>query len=850
MEIAEEKQLQLGRYRIERTLGAGGMGVVYLAHDTKLQRPVAIKKLRDDTTSTNARARIQSEAHLLARLNHANIVQLYDVLEERDGIALVMEYVGGSTLKVWMREASPSLHDKLSLLIQLCHGLNEAHSLGIIHRDLKPDNILIAPAGPYGFTAKITDFGIAKSLQEDEGITREDHVAGTVEVMSPEQLQGQLLCPRSDLFSLGTIAYELLCGCRPFDNSKRGETGPIALAQRVIHSPHTPPQQANPDLPAPLAALLDHLLAKDPRQRPESAAQVAEALEFLRTEGSSTTTGVHSETATRLLRTPPNRRRRLLATLTGLAILGSAGYLGWERISAPELMTVAVLPPPTSDTVLTRKISTAIDETLREDILHRQGLQLIPKTEISKTNFKNTREFASALQPDIILASHVECNDIQCSAHLEKISPDSLAVTSAKTIKIPATDLLHSSDLVAANIDHLLPEHQRQQNYKQHASFANEQDLEAFLALSKEVIQDNQVSATTLTTLEGMMQRNPAHLQPFRLYAESAKQLYSSSRDNQYIERLENVLERLTELQPENIVTDELWLEHALLTNNFTAARDTLDTLKKKGLAEERALYLEARLLYGSGKYEDCLAVINKSLSIQESYLSFFQQGLCHFQLGATEKATNAWKDSLAYSPNNLTTHSMLAATALEKGDLETSIGSYQLLASERKNPDELGNLATAQLLKGDFSSASATIEEALSLAPENPFNQANLAEILEALGNKNKAGEVYRTITELTADAKSWPVLCIKSLANAKIGNKEGAIIALEEAKLLTEDNIWLNYYAAQTYTVIGDTISAKVYIDKALKKGMHPAWFKTPTFQKACVQNSALAKASICSS
>ncbi|HEY8570287.1 serine/threonine-protein kinase, partial [Microbulbifer sp.] len=251
---SEQLPFYIGRYRATTRLGSGGMGVVYLATDERLNRQVAIKKLLRNPNSSNAGERIRREALLLAQLNHNNIVQLYDVVEDEHGIALVMEYVDGCSLDRWQKERSPDLAQKLQLLKQICAGLTRAHSAGIIHRDLKAENILVDSSG----TIKITDFGIAKNWQEDSGLTREQHVAGSWGAMSPEQAQGKPLDNRSDLFALGVLAYRLLCGQNPFGDNN----SPYVIVDRIVKSPHPPAARLAPELPQALCALLDRLLAK------------------------------------------------------------------------------------------------------------------------------------------------------------------------------------------------------------------------------------------------------------------------------------------------------------------------------------------------------------------------------------------------------------------------------------------------------------------------------------------------------------------------------------------------------------------------------------------------------------
>ena len=240
---------------------------MYLARDPRLERQVAIKCLRTELFENHYRERFKREALLLAKLNHPYIVQIYDFIESPDQLALVMEYVDGHNLQMHLREHIANFPQRLQWLTQITQGLAIAHDAGIIHRDLKTENILINKQG----VAKISDLGIAKS--QDFNATITDHVAGSYCSMSPEQAMGEAINFKSDLFSLGILAYQLLCGAHPF-----GDTGnKLQVMQRIISHPPIPPTQHNPDLPAEITNLLGQLLSKNPDNRPANTRAVAAA---------------------------------------------------------------------------------------------------------------------------------------------------------------------------------------------------------------------------------------------------------------------------------------------------------------------------------------------------------------------------------------------------------------------------------------------------------------------------------------------------------------------------------------------------------------------------------------------
>lgn len=263
--------IQLGHYQLLASIGHGGMGLVYRARDVRLERDVAVKCLRRELFEAHYVERFKREALLLAKLNHPNIVQIYDFVETPDQLALVMELVDGDNLHIHLREHLTPISQRLKWLAQIAEGLAVAHDAGIIHRDLKTENILINKHGQ----AKITDLGIAKS--QDINSTLTDHIAGSYCSMSPEQAKGEEINFKSDLFALGILAYQLLCGAHPFGDTRNK----LQVMQRIISQTPTPPQQHNPHLPPEAIDLLGQLLSKDPNNRPDNTHWVAGQFERL-----------------------------------------------------------------------------------------------------------------------------------------------------------------------------------------------------------------------------------------------------------------------------------------------------------------------------------------------------------------------------------------------------------------------------------------------------------------------------------------------------------------------------------------------------------------------------------------
>jgi ABC-type oligopeptide transport system substrate-binding subunit len=253
------------RYHVTAEIGRGGMSVVYRAVDTVLDREVAIKVLKKAVLGTEGRTRLLSEAKAIAKLNHPNIVSVYDAGETNGSPYIVMELVEGLTLSQLPPE---SLDGIITTAQQICAALAHAHSKGIIHRDLKPANILLAPDG----MAKLVDFGIARSMTSR--VTSAGTILGTVLYLAPELALGQDYDGRADLYALGVMLYELTTGRVPFIADD-----PLAVVSQHLHAPVIPPRAKNDHIPPALDALIVNLLAKDPADRPASAAKVLRTLE-------------------------------------------------------------------------------------------------------------------------------------------------------------------------------------------------------------------------------------------------------------------------------------------------------------------------------------------------------------------------------------------------------------------------------------------------------------------------------------------------------------------------------------------------------------------------------------------
>ena len=352
---------RLGRYEIRSKLGAGGMAEVFLAEDTQLGRRVALKLLpAESAADDHARKRLMREARAAATLDHPHICAVYEVGEADGLLFIAMQYVDGQTLAARLRRGDVDLAAALSIAVQISDALVEAHTRGILHRDIKPANIMLTTRGD----AKVMDFGLAKPTRNEESASGETltdsllstpgALIGTVPYMSPEQVRGDVLDPRSDLFSLGVLLYEMLCGRRPFDDSSQA-----AISAAILTRDPLPMARFAPAIPAELERIVLKTLRKDPDERYQTAKDLLIDLRAVRDEQAfqvrlERASPTPRPSAPSAMPDPPRSsssqaeiRRTIWPAIAAVAILaaGAAAWFVWrsanERWAAAQVAQVA-----------------------------------------------------------------------------------------------------------------------------------------------------------------------------------------------------------------------------------------------------------------------------------------------------------------------------------------------------------------------------------------------------------------------------------------------------------------------------------------------------------------------------
>ena len=382
------------RYQVIDELGVGGMGRIYRVLDKKLGEEIALKLIRPEIASDRATIdRFAAELKLARQIVHKNVARMFDLNEETGVPYITMEYVQGENLKRLLRKVGRLFAGQaIPIACQISEGLAEAHRLGIVHRDLKPQNIMIDEDGQ----AKILDFGLARLQRTDEEMKKHE-LSGTPAYMSPEQVRGEPVDGRSDLYSLGVLMYEMLTGALPFKAASARE-----LVQKHLTEPPRDPRELNPGISAGLSQVVMKCLEKDPGTRFQTAVEVREALDCLPTPAPRPETEVIGPVPfwRRLV------RPAVITALLALVVYGSYRLFLMASRRTPSTSTIAVLPVTdiSSDPMRT-DLGRPVQEAIATGLAGVPNLNVVPRLTVDSidTKGKNSREVARLLKADYLL---------------------------------------------------------------------------------------------------------------------------------------------------------------------------------------------------------------------------------------------------------------------------------------------------------------------------------------------------------------------------------------------------------------------------------------------------------------
>ncbi len=867
-----EEFTHIGHYDILDCIGRGGMGLVYLARDTRLNRQVAIKCLRTELFAPHYRERFKREALLLAKLNHPHIVQIYDFIETPEQLALVMEFVDGKNLQLYLREHIVPFAQRMQWLTQIAQGLAIAHEAGIIHRDLKSENILINKRG----AAKISDLGIAKS--QDFNATLTDHVAGSYCSMSPEQAMGEDLDFRSDLFSFGIMAYQMLCGAHPF-----GETdNKLQLMQRIISHPPIPPSNHNPNLPKEISDLLGQLLSKNINNRPANTHWLAAQCEKLSQLALSTsfesdntpalphaqhkssannlgartnqgnTTQEHATFESRPKQLAPKtkkmytylKKNSVTAMLGGLTLLILLGAGIWQ-LQPKQPRYVAVLPPTlnTADMQESQQelVKGAVYDAIQQSIIQLDGYYLIPQNEIADINASSNKEgletVRRATAADELITTDIQCKVESCTITLSRLTPDGkktegrLRVLKAKTVDVLTDNYLSVATIVQSNVGGLYSE-----TFNNSLSKINEQDYAAFLETNN-TYREKGASHNLLDDLEKL--QYPAKSLPAiqTLYTEVALDLHNTTKNPTYLQNIEKYIATNSTKNGEAAYLYNLYYLQ-IAQGNFEGAEYSITKLKRLNASNSSINELYGYKMMVTKDYQSAIKFYTKAISSKKTANNLLYVAKAYWYSGETKLAKKYITDALAISPEQHKALSLFGLIVLTEGNFEQACAYFKVAITQNPNEmDSLGNLGVCNLLQKNFALAIQYFDQASTLNPENTSLLLNKADAESLSGSILASQEIYQKIIDsINRNTINSENLRNLSQAYAHLGKFSAALTTLQELERIDAQNIETTYTAALVHTLANNHESAILNIDNTLKNGMNRMWFSFSWFDLLC--------------
>lgn len=856
----------IGAYRVEKLLGRGGMGEVFLAWDARLKRRVAIKRIRRDRTLDPAlRQRLLREARAAAGLSHPAIVQVYDLVEDTSGDCLVLEYVAGKTLAATLAAGPLETGLAVRLAREIAGGLATAHAAGIVHRDLKPENVIVTPSGH----AKVLDFGLARMrarATDDVLLTQHGVLLGTFHMMSPEQAKGEEADERSDLFSLGILLYEMLTGHSPFRGSS-----PLETLNRVTSEDPPRADSLRPGLPPRLVNLIGRLLAKDPEARPASAAHVEAELETIGTSPAASSADSVSDLPTvvevrldevsrPLPRSPtaqpstagmsvlPRRSYfREIAIAVILAVLAAASYFllqhqpeePKEPIEPVPAQTLRVVVPKPQiegdDEPLTLAASGVLTASLNalgslEGVAAVDPLQLVgsPKSPV---------EMARAAAADEVVVSTIERAGNLGRITLRRIHGSDGRVLWMKSFDVPvgAQDLRLLADAVSIHLGQGYPGRRpRPGTFKPDV---RDEDYTTFLKIKQRVDAGSLPSTVDLAILEAMTERSPRFSQARLLAADLLLTRFQSTKDVAYYDRALRLVREAREIAPGDPEPLLRQLNIELAGNQTRLAAATLARLESLLPGDPRILVQKSRLAEREGRMEEALLNLKIATERLPSWRNLDRLADLEARTGHVEDARGHLRQILEGSPDNAWALDGLAGIELVYGDLKQAEQIYEKLIARAPHRAHLSNLGVIRVLLGRHEEAIETFQQALAIDPDHVHVTLNLAATELMLGRTGDAEKRFRKVLEeIEKNRPPGGLTPMDSMAQAQclaqLGRTREAVEITQKALGQNSEDGEILLSAAMVYAAVGDRASTLVTVQNALRKGIQPRWFNLPSF------------------
>jgi serine/threonine-protein kinase len=798
------------------------MGEVYRAEDTKLKRTVALKRVAPQFRSDSEHIqRIFKEAERASALNHPSVASVYDILESKPDVFLVMEYVEGKPLRERLRAGVPPA-ELISITMQCAQALQAAHEKGIVHGDVKPENIMLTPSG----RVKLLDFGVARRMfaGPQASTTMGTTMGGTWGYMAPEVLLEKAVDGRSDLFSLGVILYEGLTGRHPFHTESLATT-----IERTLHKQPTPVALVNPNVSADLASVVDRLLEKEPHLRYATADELARDLHEIEQGLPPITSRIAPRLRLRL------QGRTLIYALVLLAVLVAGALLrpllrrAGGPLPLPENRYLAVLPfravaGSAGDQAYAEGLSAMLTSSLAKRSSRR--LQVAPSSEIHAMHVSDARSARRVLGVNLVVDGSLYRSGDSLWVAYSIVDPASLQALRGEEVSAPAADL-----------------------------FALEQELRRSLSRSLELRNEPAGSP-----------KPAAGTDAYQSYLRGAGYLQKETPESadSAIAAFKQALALDPTYVPARVDLGMAYLKKFGLTRQRTWLDQALSNCR--GAAGPAAQEASARLCVGlalaeGGQYKEAVAELNESLrldssndaaysglgqaylalgdlskaehnfehavEVRPSYWAGYQElGSFYSRIGRYRQAAEQFEQAVSLAPELSTPYYKLGGVLLFAGNYLQAIEALRRGIDIAPDYRAYSNLGSAYLALQQYEAAIAAFEQAYRMSPVDYRTVGNLARAYHWAGKPDLAAQKYRDAIRLAGEAlavnpkDAYPCIALSGY-HAMLGNQLQALQYLSRAQQLSRDDGELWFFAAMVHTRFGNQKQALRDIERSVALG-----------------------------
>jgi serine/threonine protein kinase/tetratricopeptide (TPR) repeat protein len=831
----------VGRFRVEERLGAGGMGEVYRAFDTKLQRTVAIKRMSwRQGLMPSDHALFLREGQRASSLNHANIASIYDVIDDNDEILLVMEYVAGSSLRKLIGEPMP-LDRFFHIAIQCVDALSAAHQNGILHGDVKPENIMLGP----GDQVKLLDFGVARRLPgsgHDQPtsslvtMSASAGISGTPAYMAPEVLKGETPNACADIFALGIVFYEMLGGRHPFHGSNVTVITAHILDEREAARIHSTEHK----IPPRVAAIIARALKKDPARRYSSARDFRHDLEAVRHGGRPARVG-HRTAPVWLWYLIPVLAAILLAVLippvrSRVAALWKPRGPSPAATAPAEAPILAILPPQVNGTSPElRAFADGLSATVAaklSGLSENHEIEVIDTAQVNKAAASaSPNQALKTLGANLSLQVNVQQSGDMNRAIWKLTNVKTGQTLAQQSLTAPRSDPFSIEDHVADGVVSALRINLRPEEKAAFAKHGTTQPVAYDYFLQGRGYLDDisrpEHITNAITVLDRALELDPYYGRAFAARGEAYWRNYEFTKQRKWIDEAKSDCSKSISLGNAGVDGHLCLGLVAAGTGDYQQAASEyqkaieLDPTNDEGYIGLGNAYTRLNKLADAERiYQQTLAQKPNSLRATE------RLGLFYLQQAQYANAVDLFQKAIHLAPESYLNYSNLGASYIYLGDYPQAISAFEQSIKLRPTAGAYSNLGTAYYQSRRFADAARNYQEALKFDEKSSDLWGNLADAYLYSGQKPKAVEAFKKqLTLINEQLQVNPNDAERhgdaAACYAILGDRQNAVAHLSRSLELGHGDKDLLFNAAVVYNDLGDTGVALEWLQKAFTAG-----------------------------